>query len=62
MDPLDILIDQASEKIERLTEHLVSGGASSFDEYRFICGEIKGLLTIGQSAKDLKRKLEMSDE
>jgi len=58
----DVLTDDCSEKIEQLKEFLASGGAKSFDEYKGICGEIKGLLTALIRIQDLQHKMENSDE
>ena len=58
----DVLIDDCSEKIEQLKEYLASGGAKSFDEYKAICGEIKGLFTAISRIQDLQHKMENSDE
>ena len=58
----DVLTDEYNEKIEQLKEFLASGGAKSFDEYRSICGEIKGLFTALSRMQDLQRKMETQDE
>lgn len=58
----DVLTGECNEKIEQLKEFLASGGAKSFDEYRSICGEIKGLFTALSRIQDLQHKMENSDE
>lgn len=58
----DVLTDECNEKIEQLKEFLASGGAKSFEEYRAICGEIKGLLTMKGRTQDLQHTMENSDE
>ena len=58
----DVLTDECNEKIEQLKEFLASGGAKSFDEYKGLCGEIKGLLTARSRVLDLQHKMENSDE
>ena len=58
----DVLTDEYNEKIEQLKEFLASGGAKSFDQYRSICGEIKGLFTALSRMQDLQRKMETQDE
>ena len=35
-------IKETNEAIERQTRKVVSGGLSGFDEYREVCGEIRG--------------------
>jgi hypothetical protein len=58
----DVLTDECDEKIDQLKEYLASGGAKSFDEYKGICGEIKGLFTARSRIQDLQHQMENSDE
>jgi hypothetical protein len=62
MDAFDVLIQQADEKVTQLKDYLAEGRAENFEEYKRICGEIKGLLTSRGYALDLKQRLEQSDE
>ena len=58
----DVLTGDYNEKIEQLKEFLASGGAKSYEEYRAICGEIKGLFTAISRIQDLQHTMENSDE
>lgn len=62
MDALDLLVQQADEKIAQLKDHLAEGRAESFEEYKKLCGEIRGLLIARGYALDLKQTMENSDE
>ena len=62
MDALDILVDQTDEKVTQLKDYLAEGKSESFEEYKRICGEIKGLLIVRGYALDLKQRMEQSDE
>ena len=62
MDALDVIVEQIDEKVGQLKDYLSEGKAESFEEYKRICGEIKGLLTARGYALDLKQRLEQSDE
>jgi len=62
MDAFEILIKQADEKIEQLKDFLAEGKAESFEEYRKLCGEVRGLLIMRGYVLDLKQRLENSDE
>lgn len=62
MDAFDILVDQADDKVSQLKDFLAEGKAESFEDYKRICGEIKGLLTVRGYALDLKQRMEQSDE
>lgn len=62
MDALDVVVEQTDEKVTQLKDYLAEGKAETFEEYKRICGEIKGLLTARGYALDLKQRLEQSDE
>jgi hypothetical protein len=62
MDALDLLVQQTDEKVAQLKDHLAEGKATSFEEYKRLCGEIRGLLTARGYTLDLRSKLENSDE
>ena len=62
MDALSILVQQADEKVEQLKDYLAEGKAVSFEEYKSLCGEIRGLLIMRGYTLDLKKNLEESDE
>ena len=53
-------------EIDKLKEaqhtHLSGGGAKSFDEYRHVCGVIRGLTHAETIVKDLVQRMEQSDE
>jgi hypothetical protein len=62
MDAFEILIKQADEKVEQIKDWLAEGKAESFEEYRKLCGEIRGLLIMRGYTLDLKKRLENSDD
>ena len=62
MNAFEILIQQADEKIEQLKEYLAEGKAESFEDYKKLCGEIRGLLIMRGYVLDLKQRLETSDD
>jgi len=62
MDAFEILIKQADEKIEQLKDHLAGGKAESFEDYKKLCGEVRGLLIMRGYTLDLKQRLENSDD
>ena len=62
MDFADVIVEQIDEKATQLKEHLAEGKAANFEEYKRICGEIKGLLTARGYTLDLQRTMETSDE
>jgi len=62
MNGFEILIQQADEKIEQLKEYLAEGKAESFEDYKKLCGEVRGLLIMRGYTLDLKQRLENSDD
>ena len=62
MDIFDVLVEQADDKITQLKDYLAQGRAETFEEYKALCGEIKGLLIARGNVLDLKQKAENSDE
>jgi hypothetical protein len=62
MNAFEVLIQQADEKIGQLKEYLAEGKAESFEEYKKLCGEIRGLLIMRGYTLDLKQRLETSDD
>lgn len=62
MDALDVLVQQADEKVTQLKDYLAEGKATSFEDYKALAGEIRGLLTMRGNVLDLKQRLEQSDE
>ena len=62
MDVFEILIKQADEKIEQLKDYLAEGKAASFEEYKKLCGEVRGLLIMRGYTLDLKHRMENADD
>ena len=62
MDVIDVLVKQSDEKIAQLRDYLAEGRAESFEEYKKLCGEIKGLLTVRGYALDLQQTMENMDD
>jgi hypothetical protein len=59
---LNILVKQLDDRILQLQEALADGRVESFDEYKKVCGEVKGLLTARNYITDLNKAMENSDE
>ena len=62
MNALDVLIQQADEKVAQLKDALAEGRSESFEEYKKLCGEVRGLLIMRGYTLDLKQKMENSDD
>jgi len=62
MNGYEILVEQLNEKVQQLQEGVANGNATSYEEYKKTCGEIRGLLTARQYVLDLKKRMENSDD
>ena len=62
MDVINVLVKQSDEKIAQLKDYLAEGRADSYEEYKKLCGEIKGLLTARGYALDLQQTMEKMDD
>ena len=62
MDAFELLVKQIDEKLEQLTEFISSGRPETFEEYKKLCGEVRGLLIMRGYTLDLKQRLETSDD
>ena len=61
MDLFEVITKEVNDKVDQLKDALAAG-VQSFDEYRALCGEIKGLLFVKAYIRDLKQQLENSDD
>lgn len=62
MTALELLAKQLDEQASYLREGLSLGRASTFEEYKGTCGEIKGLLVAKGYILDLMQHMENSDD
>jgi hypothetical protein len=61
MRELDYLLVEYTERIQLLTGALTQGNLPSIEEYRYVCGQLRGLEAACGVIKDLKKRLENSD-
>jgi hypothetical protein len=59
---LDYLLDACQDRIEMLSEAISLGNCMSYDEYKFACGQIRGLEAACGIIKDLISNLETADD
>ena len=58
----EIVVQNIDEKVKQLQEVIGRGDAKTFEEYRELCGEVKGLLTARSYITDLTKNMEQLDE
>jgi len=61
MDYLDFLLKEYKERMAYLTDGLARGNMPSMEEYRYVCGQLRGLEAACGVIQDLKKRLENSD-
>lgn len=59
---IDVVLKNIEEKRESIAAALVEGSAADFTEYKFMCGEIRGLSLAHSYLTDLVRKMEQDDD
>jgi hypothetical protein len=62
MNELDYLLDEFKERIGMLQAAAGAGNCSSYDEYKYTCGQIRGLEAACLTIIDLKQRMENSHE
>lgn len=62
MTAMELLVKQIDDQTLFLREGLSLGRATTFEEYKGTCGEIKGLLVARGFILDLMQKMEESDD
>lgn len=62
MTGLEVLLNQIDEKVQQLQESIVNGNIEKFEDYKKLCGEVRGLLIARGYTLDLKDRMEKSDE
>jgi hypothetical protein len=59
---LDYLLDEYKERLDLLKQAVAAGNCQSFEEYKYVCGQLRGLESACAVIVDLKQRLENSDE
>ena len=59
---LDYLLDEYRSRIDMLQKAVAAGNCSNHEEYKYACGQIRGLESACLTITDLKNRLENSDE
>jgi hypothetical protein len=62
MSEIDYLLSEYEERMDMLQTALSQGNCTSFEEYRYTCGQIRGLEAACAIIADLKNRMEHSDE
>jgi hypothetical protein len=61
LDYLDYLLKEYIDRMEFLKGGLAQGNIPTIEEYRYVCGQIRGLESACGTIEDLKKRMENSD-
>ena len=61
MDYLEYLLKEYIDRMDFLKGGLAQGNIPTMEEYRYVCGQIRGLEAACGIIKDLKERMENSD-
>lgn len=61
MDYLEYLLKEYIDRMDFLKGGLSQGNIPTIEEYRYICGQIRGLEAACGTIQDLKQRMENSD-
>jgi len=59
---LEYLLNEYKDRMQMLQDALSHGNCQTFEEYRYICGQLRGLEAACLTIVDLKKRMENSDE
>lgn len=59
---LEYLLKEYKERIAMLTEAAARGNCADFEEYKYVCGQLRGLEAACAVIQDLTDRLEKSDD
>lgn len=58
----DTLLAEYKDRMDTLAQALVRGSCNGIEEYRYICGQLRGLEAACSVITDLKQRMESNDE
>lgn len=62
MNAIEAAIKELKERRIQLSDAIANRSAKTFDEYQFMCGEIRGLTAIEMYLIDLLKRTEYEDD
>jgi len=62
MDAFSIINKDINDELNSIMTKLSSGGAKDFAEYQYLCGKVRGLLTVQENINALVKKMENLDD
>ena len=62
MNAIEAAIKELRDRRAQLSDAIANRSAKTFDEYQFMCGEIRGLTAVEMYLLDLAKSMEQFDD
>jgi hypothetical protein len=59
---IEVVLHELRERRAQLSDAIARNGAKTFEDYKFMCGEIRGLTAVESYLLDLAKNMEQFDE
>jgi hypothetical protein len=59
---LDYLLNEYRDRIDMLQNAISAGNCTNYEEYKYACGQIRGLESACLTITDLKQRMEKSND
>jgi hypothetical protein len=58
----EVLLNEYKDRMEMLTDALTLGNIAKIEDYKYVCGQLRGLEAACAIIVDLQKRMENSDE
>lgn len=59
---ISVVLKELRDRRSQLSDAVASGGAKTFEDYKYMCGEIRGLTAVEMYLLDLAKTMEQFDD
>jgi hypothetical protein len=59
---IGLVLKELRERRAQLSDAIASSGAKTFEDYKYMCGEIRGLTAVEMYLLDLAKNMEQFDD
>lgn len=59
---ISVVLKELRDRRSQLSDAVASGGAKTFEDYKYMCGEIRGLTAVEMYLLDLAKSMEQFDD
>lgn len=58
MTVIDLILSEITKRVEQVQDDLGANSAKDYPEYRYICGNINGMLAVKRYVEEIKSNME----